>query len=357
MDTAPIMTPNFRTQTGPSAKSQYKLKMESRGESQAWKRKAEKMFADGEPPLDLWHDRSQALIDNDIIPARLRGVNQHHVSTVQVEMHALVGDKILGAALMEVLVNSGLCVDTGQVTKFYSNVSSNAVFLRYLHDILPARIMEDQINGNMEAHSAGTTIEAAVYKVNGYAGGPQAVEQLAKWLVYKVVFQGTQSGEISNPKGLLLENYGDVDSKRIEGTPDHAPEFIATARWPRENCPAWRPDEPQRVTQAKGTSKKNAEASAALVILKQYEHEIINAPPMQPKEKLELKMENAVGHLYTLGGICESTTEIKDGDGPPLHVAVMRFGQQTASAQATTKKHAMRLAAQQLLEAAGEYDH
>ena len=110
MDTAPIMTPNFRTQTGPSAKSQYKLKMESRGESQAWKRKAEKMFADGEPPLDLWHDRSQALIDNDIIPARLRGVNQHHVSTVQVEMHALVGDKILGAALMEVLVNSGLCV-------------------------------------------------------------------------------------------------------------------------------------------------------------------------------------------------------------------------------------------------------
>jgi hypothetical protein len=92
-------------------------------------------------------------------------------------------------------------------------------------------------------------------------------------------------------------------------------------------------------------------------MLKQYEHEIISAPPMQPKEeKLELKMENAVGHLYTLGGICESTTTIDDADGPPLHVAVMRFGQQTASAQATTRKHAMRLAAQQLLEAAGEYD-
>lgn len=345
------------TQTGPSSKSQLKLKMESRGESIAWKRKADKLYSGEEPKLDLWLKLSQALIDEDIVPARLRGLNQHHVCTTRVELDALVGDKILGAALMKKLVESELCQDTGQATKFFSKVASNAVFLEYLHEILPARIIEDQLNCTLESHSAGTTIEAAVYHVNKVVGGEQAIEQLANWLVYKVVVKGTEAGMINNPKGLLIENFGHTESVRIEGTPDHAPEYEATARWPRDVNPPWRPDEPQLVKKAKGTSKKDAESKAALILLKAHYAEITTAPPMQPKTKFEARMENAVGHLITLGGSCVSVTQVNEGEVPPLFVAIMQYGQQTASASASTKKQAQRLAAQQLLETAGEYNN
>ena len=82
---------------GPSAKSQKRLKLDVFGGDQWFKRKCEDAYRE-KPSLELWHDLSSRLIEADIVPTRLRDVTQQHVSTSDVEMHALIGDKIFVAA-------------------------------------------------------------------------------------------------------------------------------------------------------------------------------------------------------------------------------------------------------------------
>ena len=109
-----------------------------------------------------------------------------------------------------------------------------------------------------------------------------------------------------------------------------------------------------------GKSKKDAEAIAAKEMLEIYGHEIYNAPAQESaklKEKKDLKMENAYGHLLTLGGVlvgeCINTASTNE---TPRYVATVRLGNDEARAEATNKKQAIRLASQQILEANGEYD-
>ena len=336
---------------GPSAKSQKRLKLDAFGGDQRFKRKCEDVYRE-KPSLELWHDLSSRLIEADIVPTRLRDVTQQHVSTSDVEMHALIGDKIFGAALLEEIVGNRLCKDTGEATRQYSEVASNASMAQLVSECLPQHV---QGGREVEEHSAGTLVEAAVYMVNQMAGGPQAVQQLAKWFVYNVVVEGKKQRRFTNPKGLIIELNGHTMSHRIEGTADHEPAFQARCVWPKEA-----PREQQRETTAIGKSKKEAEANAAKEMLEIYGHEIYNAPAQESaklKEKKDLKMENAYGHLLTLGGVlvgeCINTASTNE---TARYVATVRLGNDEARAEATSKKQAIRLASQQILEANGEYD-
>ena len=95
-------------------------------------------------------------------------------------------------------------------------------------------------------------------------------------------------------------------------------------------------------------------------MLEIYGHEIYNAPAQESaklKEKKDLKMENAYGHLLTLGGVlvgeCINTASTNE---TARYVATVRLGNDETRAEATSKKQAIRLASQQILEATGEYD-
>jgi dsRNA-specific ribonuclease len=272
----------------------------------------------------------------------------------KVDMHALIGDKILGAALLEELVSSGLVANPGEATRQYSNVASNMAFAKFLHEVLPNRCLD---SGGKETHSAGTSVEAAVYMVSKLQGGAVGIEQLARWLVYNVVVEGRLQGEILNPKGLLLELGGETTSFQVEGTPPHDPVFEAKAVWPAKHLPGVQ----QRTTMGSGRSKKDAEATASREMLEMYGDEINSTKPAEPKEKvqekLDAKMLNAYGHLLTLGGCLEGEcVNVAKPGKPPEFVATMRLGADRITASGNTKKNAVRLASQQLLEKIGEYD-
>ena len=96
-------------------------------------------------------------------------------------------------------------------------------------------------------------------------------------------------------------------------------------------------------------------------MLELYGHEIHNAPPQEPakeKEKKDAKLANAFGHLLTLGGIIVGgdAVLISEPGDPPRFVATMRYGNEEARAEASTKSDAKRNASRQLLELIGEYD-
>ena len=55
---------------------------------------------------------------------------------------------------------------------------------KLVSEVLPHHV---ENNREVETHSAGTLIEAAVYMVNQMAGGPQAIKQLARWFVWHAV--------------------------------------------------------------------------------------------------------------------------------------------------------------------------
>lgn len=339
--------------SGPSARAQKRLRVDAYGGDDRFKRRVERAFPE-EPKLDLWLELTASLTDEDIVPTRLRSTNQHHVSTNNVELNALIGDKILGAYLLEELVSHGLVRDTGEATRQYSNLASNRVFAGFALEVLPGRVNEADIVGG-ENHSAGTSVEAAVYMVSKMPGGTQAIQQLARWFVYNVVVAARFEGEIMNPKGLLIELHGETTAERLTGTPDHDPRFEAFARWPLVPIPGVQ----TRQTRAVGRSKKEAESAAAKEMLELYGHEIHNATPQEDAKsrKQNARLENAYGHLLTLGGVMVGECEnIAPPGTSPVFVATMRLGADQARAEASTKKQAQRLASQKLLEMVGEYD-
>ena len=104
---------------------------------------------------------------------------------------------------------------------------------KLVSEVLPHHV---ENNREVETHSAGTLIEAAVYMVNQMAGGPQAIKQLAEMVcVASAVISGVMDGTIANPKGLIIELNGKTSSERDRTTPDHEPEFEARCIWPAEN--------------------------------------------------------------------------------------------------------------------------
>lgn len=336
--------------TGPSARSQKRLRQDVMGGDARFKRRVERAYGAETPGLEVWLELSGKLVANDILPTRLRDANMRHVSTTAVEMRALIGDKIFGAALLEEMVATELVTDTGEATRQYSLVASNSAMAQFVSQVLPAHVAGGRV---VEEHSAGTLIEAAVYMVNQMPGGPQAVRQLARWFVYNVVVHGRLQGEIANPKGLILELNGMTSAERVPGTPDHLAQFVGRCIWPADN--------PVRETKAIGRSKTAAAAAAAKEMLELYGHEIHNAPPQEPakeKEKKDAKLANAFGHLLTLGGIIVGgdAVLISEPGDPPRFVATMRYGNEEARAEASTKSDAKRDASRQLLELIGEYD-
>ena len=335
--------------TGPSARSQKRLRVDVCGGDARFKRRVEMLYP--EPPgLEIWLELSGRLMANDIVPTRLRDVNLHHVCTNEVEMRALIGDKILGAALLEELVWTGLVLDTGEATRQYSLVASNASMAQFAAEVLPSHVEGGR---DVEEHSAGTLIEAAVYMVNQMPGGQQAIKQLARWFVYNVVVHGRKQGTIANPKGLILELNGATMSQRIPGTPDHAPEFAGRCVWPAQN--------PIHETKAVGKSRTTAEAAAAKEMLDMYGHDIYNAEPQEPKkvkEKREARLANAYGQLLTLGGflVGNDAVLVSAPGEVPRFVATMRYGRHETRAEGPTKSIAKRDASRQLLELLGEYE-
>jgi len=335
--------------SGPSARSQKRLRTDVCGGDARFQRRIEALYP--EPPgLEIWFELSGRLVANDILPSRLRDVNLQHVSTNEVEMRALIGDKIFGAALLEELVLTGLVQGTGEATRQYSLVASNASMAQFVAEVLPLHV-----EGGREAeeHSAGTLIEAAVYMVNQMPGGQQAIKQLARWFVYNVVVRGRKQGTIANPKGLILELNGKTMSERIPGTPDHAPEFAARCIWPAQN--------PIHETKAIGRSKTTAEAAAAKEMLDIFGHDIYNAEPQEPaklREKKDARLANAYGELLTLGGflVGGDAVLVSAPGETPRFVATMRYGREETRAEGPTKSIAKRDASRQLLELIGEYD-
>ena len=341
-----FMPGNPPPRVGPSAKSQKRLRADVRGGDSRFKRRVDEVYAE-KPTLELWHDLSARLKSEDILPARWRDASVQHVTTQNVEMNALIGDKIFGTALMSELVENKLVKDVGEATRQYSQLASNAVMSKLVSEVLPHHV---ENNREAETHSAGTLIEAAVYMVNQMAGGPQAIKQLARWFVWHVVISGVMDGTIANPKGLIIELNGKTSSERDRTTPDHEPEFEARCIWPAENH--------IHETRARGRSKAAAEEGAAREMLELYGHDIYNAPSQNSKKektKKDLKKENAYGQLLTLGGVC-SCNIISAVNEQPQFVATAELGGESCVAEASTKKQAMRLASQQLLESMGEYD-
>ncbi|OUS47270.1 hypothetical protein BE221DRAFT_71853 [Ostreococcus tauri] len=290
--------------TGPSARSQKRLRQDVMGGDVRFKRRVERAYGGETPGLEVWLELSGKLVANDILPTRLRDANMRHVSTTAVEMRALIGDKIFGAALLEEMVATELVTDTGEATRQYSLVASNSAMAQFVSQVLPAHVAGGRV---VEEHSAGTLIEAAVYMVNQMPGGPQAVRQLARWFVYN----------IANPKGLILELNGMTSAERVPGTPDHLAQFVGRCIWPADN-----------------------------------------PEPTKEKEKKDAKLANAFGHLLTLGGIIVGgdAVLISEPGDPPRFVATMRYGNEEARAEASTKSDAKRNASRQLLELIGEYD-
>jgi len=331
---------------GPSAKSQRRLRADVRGGDARFKRRIDEAYSE-KPTLELWHDLSSRLKAEDILPARWRDVSVQHVTTQNVEMNALIGDKIFGTALLTELIVNKLVTDVGEATRRYSQLASNAMMAKLVSEVLPHHV---ENNREAEIHSAGTLIEAAVYMVNQMAGGPQAIQQLARWFVWHVVINGVMDGTIANPKGLIIELNGKTSSERDHTTPDHEPEFEARCVWPAKNH--------IHETRARGRSKTAAEEGAAREMLELYGHDIYNAPSQNhEKQKTikDLKKENAYGQLLTLGGRCNCNM-VSEKNKQPLFVATAELGSETCVAEASTKKQAMRLASQQVLESLGEYD-
>jgi len=331
---------------GPSAKSQKRLRADVRGGDARFKRRIDEVYSE-KPTLELWHDLSSRLKAEDILPARWRDVSVQHVNTQNVEMNALIGDKIFGTALLNELIVNKLVKDVGEATRRYSQLASNAMMSKLVSEVLPHHV---ENNREAEIHSAGTLIEAAVYMVNQMAGGPQAIQQLARWFVWHVVINGVMDGTIANPKGLIIELNGKTSSERDRTTPDHEPEFEARCVWPAENH--------IHETRARGRSKAAAEEGAAREMLELYGHDIYNAPSQNHKKektKKDLKKENAYGQLLTLGGRCNCNM-VSAKNEQPLFVATAELGSESCVAEASTKKQAMRLASQQVLESLGEYD-
>ena len=124
---------------GPSAKSQKRLRADVRGGDARFKRRIDEVYSE-KPTLELWHDLSSRLKAEDILPARWRDVSVQHVNTQNVEMNALIGDKIFGTALLNERIVNRLVKDVGEATRRYSQLASNAMMSKLVSEVLPHHV-------------------------------------------------------------------------------------------------------------------------------------------------------------------------------------------------------------------------
>jgi Double-stranded RNA binding motif len=215
------------------------------------------------------------------------------------------------------------------LTTLQSLAMSNQLLSQCLPTVLPQHMNGDltqMIQQNSQIHDAGTMMEAAVDVVA--TSRPEladlAIAELAAYLVDQAVaiqqhgdlaqmyLHSTQSqddedenstsasttGDMINPKGHLLNVGGTVEVSRMEGSPDHAPQFTATARF-----------EDLTGTVNYCRTKKEAEHSAASMLWR-YFSQVLTKKDMTctalPTTLYDEKIENPKGRILSIGGLVSS---------------------------------------------------
>jgi len=174
-------------------------------------------------------------------------------------LRALLGDKILGMettkAILENQNNKDMIIKAGSVSKIVSTSLSNAFMARHVDQILP------HLNiAMMSDWEIGTEVEATVAEVYKRNDGVDSVAELVRFLTNKTL---EMSEAEANPKSRLLNLGGSVlaSSERDGKSSDHDPTYTAVASYKDIRI------------KAKGSSRKRAELTAALQVLKQIDVE------------------------------------------------------------------------------------
>jgi hypothetical protein len=240
----------------------------------------------------------------------------------------------------------------GSITYIQSVAMSNQLFASYISQILPYHMTIKEGNGvdtydemiqkNSQIHDAGTMIEAAVdYVANLLSSSPSmahnnnnnstdgnvhadesenefpivtpeiidtALTELAQFLIDKArTYQSYSSAQMEgsdqavtlstpdlhNPKGELLNHGGRMTCKRLDGYPDHAPQFTATAHIDDLTSTVYH-----------GRNRRESEHSAAAMLWRYYSKYVLphknNAPIVVGGDSDDI--ENPKGRILSIGG-------------------------------------------------------
>mgnify|MGYP001164666495 CR=1 FL=1 len=203
----------------------------------------------------------RALLEQALTHASVRGGKAHRLDNERLEF---LGDRVLGLAIAELLVEALPEATEGQLARHYNRLVRGGTCAAVARDV---GLGEHVILSDSEAESGGRdkstiladAIEAllgASFLLGGYEAARQMVRRL--WAGYLkeipavTVDAKSQLQEWAQGQGLPLPEYVEVSRKG----PDHAPHFTAEVRI------AGKP--PAR---GEGASKRAAEQAAARALL------------------------------------------------------------------------------------------
>ena len=198
------------------------------------------------PPLTEWHRAVASVSREKLLPLGLGA------ATNAANVNAFYGDKLLGAAVARELRHVEPN-EEGYMTIVFEEATSNKNLAEKLRQILPTQSdgIADIISQHHQQHDAGTMVEAAVTAVHDAGGGDAAIRNLARWLVSQAI----SIAATHNSKGRLLGLGGKLEAVRIEGFPQHAPQFRAVATLNGKSA------------EAIGGTRKQAEMVASALLL------------------------------------------------------------------------------------------
>jgi Double-stranded RNA binding motif len=199
------------------------------------------------PMLRIWHETVRKIPSHKILPLALGGEREQSLA-------ALLGDKLLGVAVVKVLIFEKHVVDPGTATLLTDRAVSNDFLATHMSSILPDLCEKyDDLSEHLSDREKGTMVEAAVarvHEIEDHDDGYAAILNLASWLV-----EEAGNSPILNTKGYLLNLGGEVKAVRVGGS-SHEPIFEAFATYEGESC------------QAQAKSKRKSEQLAAELLLR-----------------------------------------------------------------------------------------
>ena len=281
--------------------------------------------------LDLWYKAVADVPLHRILPIGLGNTNE--IANVNAFFGVIRMNLEISKVLRKRLSNSvnassndaSSLPSLGDATTLQSLAISNQLLSQCLSRVLPHHMnadLEAVIQENAQINDAATMMEAAVDAVASLhppETADAAISALARYLVQNAVALQAQAPEfletattddtrisstssdgvdMINPKGQLLQVGGTVESSRLEGYPDHAPQFTATARF-----------EDLTATVNFGRSKREAEQSAASMIWRYYAKVLATMDRTStalPHVVYDEEIDNPKGRILSIGGVVTS---------------------------------------------------